>query len=399
MKTKKLLTILLAICLIILCACTKEQDKTITGDIKQDIENDEVILPENENEEKLPEVEIPSVDKIEIVPEIPEEKDKTAQDFIEEFSCNTTSGGEYKEDAEIFAEAVMTANRDIVAEYTGGFEEYYKFLDNVKINGFKIYPFDFSQQYIDKVLENTDLYFSNYDMYFVDFDVKSGDGEYFHDGINTYLLAFGQDPLAGGLLSEFVPAEKTLEVSFPNWKKDMEYSTYLIREFLSLYRGELFDGKNYPEDFDFTNSVHLVTHLMARSEKYRPYPPYSMDEINEFISLSFEANQGLSLTQARDFENWMTGASYAVTDEDRENERLYGCSLAHGGTTAEHSFDGVEYDGDNAKYTVTLYADYAHFAKSKVVTVTLEEKENELPKMTLVTVSNDTSRPVAYVSV
>lgn len=399
MKTRKLLTILTVVCLILFCACTKEKENAITGDVKQDIEKDTVTLPETSGDEQLPEVDIPEVDVENEEPAPSETEPKTVGDYISEFGAYSSSGGEYTEDADIFAEAIKSANKVIVAEYTGGFDEYYSFLDHIKINSYSIYPFDFSQEQVDKVLENSELYYNHYDYYLVDFDVAVGDGEHFKEGSNLYMMAFGQDPIAGGPLSEFVPAEKALDFIFQSMKKDLGYNYYFIREFLALYRGELFEGKNYPESFDFTDSVHLITHLMTRCSKYREYPPYSMDEINEFISLSFDANQGLNLTEARDFENWMTGASYAVTDEDRENDRLYGCSWGHGGTTAEHSFDSIEYDGENTKYSLTLYADYAHFAKSKTITVTLEEKEGTLPKMTLLTVESDTGRPIAYVSV
>lgn len=391
----------LSLALVLLCSCSFVivGDEGVTGDVKTDTETQEIVSDENVSTEDDKQNEAGSEDK-EIQDE-PDNKPLTVAEIVSGMGAEMSDGGEYKENAILFADAIMQANTLLVAEYTGGEDpDYYSFLENAEIESYEIYPFTFSEETIAETESATDSYYNSYDCYFVDFTVTRGDGEYFTDGSNVYLMAFGQDPIAGGILSEFVPYEMAMGKIFTVWKGDLEYDTYFIREFLSLYRGELFEGKNYPSEFDFSDSVHLITHLMARSGKYRNYPPYSLEEINEFIAHSFEGNTGLVFENEREIENWTVGASYAVTDEDREQGRLYGCALAHGGTTAEHHFDKIETEDENIKtVTVTLYADYAHFAKSKQVVLTIEQKAQELPRMLSLLVVKDESRSIAYVSV
>ncbi len=398
---KKTLALFLALMilasLLTSCSFVTIQEGTITGDVKQ--QNDDVLTPDDEQI-----IDDGTQDEPDEPLEIEEQETETqvlsVPDLVSEIGAVMSEGGEYKDNAYIFAEAVMNDDTVLVAEYVCGSPDYYSFLENVEIQGFEIFPFEFSREKISQIEENTDSYYNSYDCYFVDFDVVKGDGEYFNEGSNIYLMAFGQDPIAGGILSEFVPYDKAMGRIFTVWKGDLEYETYFVREFISLYRGELFEGKNYPSEFDFTSCVHLVTHLMSRSGIYRDYPPYSLDEINEFLAMSFEGNEGLKFDGDREIENWTIGASYLVTDEDRENGRLYGCALAHGGTTAEHYFDSIETEDENTKIvTVTVYADYAHFAKSKQLVFTIGKNEKGLPKMLFALMQNDTSRPVAYVSV
>ena len=394
------LSVVLASFLLCSCSFVIVGNESVTGDVRTDIDKTREIPLQDGTPAFDDNVTEQASDGEEIVDE-PENKPVTTEEIVSNMGAEMTDGGEYKENASLFADAVMQANTRLVAEYTGGEDpNYYSFLENVEIESFKIYPFSFSQEKIERTEKETDTYYNTYDCYLVDFNVTRGDGEYFTDGSNIYLMAFGQDPLAGGILSEFVPHTMAMERIFTSWKNELEYDTYFVREFLSLYRGELFEGKNYPSEFDFSDSVHLVTHLMARSGKYRDYPPYSLEEINAFLADSFEGNKGLELENEREIENWTVGASYAVTDEDRENGRLYGCSLAHGGTTAEHHFDKIETDDENIKtFSVTLYADYAHFAKSKEIVLTLEQAEGKLPEMLSLLVTRDTKRNVAYVSV
>lgn len=400
--TKKFAALIFALVLL-LTACTKVPEKTVTGDVKEKTSMPEVVSEDvvSDDKEDIPNVLVPEAKNPVEEQEYQEDpKLVTPDHLILEIGGIITDGGEYRDEAWDFAEALKTANKMIVAEFTGGFPEYYSFLESIRIDEYEIVPFRISDEKISEVLSDTNIYFNEYDLYLANFKVSVGDGEYFSHGDNTYLLAFGQEPMAGGILAEFVPFERALDCLFVNWQKDSEYENFFIKEFLSLYRGELYEGKNYPEAFDFKNCVHLVTHLMARSGIYREYPPYSMEEINDFLTSSFDGNAGLSLIDERDFENWMAGAVYSVTDEDRESERLYGCSLAHGGTTAEHTIDKVEYDGDNVKSVyISLYADYSHFIKAKNVILTVENLENGLVKLNLLMIRNDTGMGVAYVSV
>ncbi len=393
---KKLLCILLAVCVLILVSCKVADDKVITGDVKDSAGAVELDGTQNEkaDEEDVKQEELQ--DKTEIADE---SFANTIEEEMAKLCVISGEGGELEEYAYSFADAVATADKERIAEYTQGKPEYYSFLDDVVINGYDIYPVYVTDE-VMAAKDNEGKFFKGSDMYLVDFDVKTGDGEYFKEGSNIYYLGLGYDAVAGGPVNAFVPVNQAEEHIYYNSGESSDGALVIMREFLSFYPNEiygtrLYDGKNYPEDFDFTPHVHLVTHLMARNGTYGADPPYTLDEINSFLSALFNGNEGITI----DGESWTLGIRYGVTDEDIAEGRIYGCSWGHGGTTVEHSVLDMQNDGGRKVYTVQLYADYAHFAKSKLVEITFENAENDIPNMILVNVIEDTGAASAVVSV
>ena len=400
---KKVLALLLVAGAFLMASCKVADEKLITGDVK---DNSDAVELDSTQDEKA---ETDNTDKTndEKTNEIPDKTEtvvepsaNTIEEVMAKLCLIPGDGGEFEADANAFADALKTADKELVAEYTAGSRDYYAFLDGIDIASHTIYPVTVSEEVIAEMDKNG-KYFRGHDMYLIDFDVKHGDGEYFKDGHNLYYISLGYDAVAGGLVRAFVPAESSEKHMYYNSVHSADKTQAIIKEFLSLYPNEiygteLYEGKNYPEDFDFSHHVHLVTHLMARNGIYGGEPPYTLDEINAFLSTLFYGNEGIVLDGG---EDWSVGIRYGVTEEDAAEGRIYGCSWGHGGTTAEHSILSVQEDGDRVVYTVQLYADYSYFAKSMKVEITFENAKSDLPTMVMVYVSDFTGRKTAVVSV
>jgi len=396
---KKFLVILLAVCVLLtVSACKVADDKTVTGDVKDSTDAVELDGAQKEDAE-TDKTDDESTDELKDKTEAVDEPDANSiEEIMAKLCVIKGEGGEFEADAYSFADAIKNANKETIAEYTAGNRDYYAFLDSIEIASYTIYPVTVSQDVIAE-MDKTGKYFRGDDMYLIDFDVTVGDGEYFKEGSNIYYIALGFDAVAGGLVRAFVPAETAQEHIYYDSVKGSDSTIVILREFLALYPNEiygtrLYEGKNYPEDFDFSPHVHLVTHLMARNGAFGAEPPYTLDEINTFLSTLFNGNEGITVDG-----DWTVGIRYGVTEEDEAEGRIYGCSWGHGGTSVEHSVLGVQNDGGRKVYTVQVYADYSHFAKSRLIEITFENAENDIPNMILVNVLEDTGNNAAYVSV
>lgn len=395
---KKIIYFLLALCMIMLCCCSKKEisdNENVKGDSGDITEN----VPGNDEQTDLEKNENSETEKAETnreeqnIPSCVEDVDAV----IEKLGAVKGNGGEFLADADVFSKYLQMRQFDSVALRTGGKEEYYDFLSDVEIESYKIYPIEFTNEVIESKAEEG-FYLAGEDMYLAEYNVTKGDGEYFKDGKNIYLMIFGYDAIAPGVLRAFVPYEQAEEYLYYNVNKYSDYDSYFIREFTALYGNYLSDGKNHPDSFDFNDSVHLITHLMARSGKYNEMPPYTLDEIEEFIKDSFDGNKGLEFNDARDYEKWMS--FYPLPEDETGEGRLYGCAYAHGGTTAEYSVVSEEWENKYTKtVTVQLYSDYSKFAKAKQLVLTFEIIEDELPKLVLVMQNNNTGHETAIVSV
>ena len=417
MKLKILSVAMALLMLFLVCSCSDKTDNDKIDDAR-DTEN-EVVQPDgtqkqdetpevkepkvSQPEAKEPEVTQPETEEPEVTqPEVaqPKQETKSAMDYINEYGGTLTETLLYKQDAERFLSALETGDTEIVAEYTGANAGDCEFLKSVKIKGHELLGVSFDDERIAQ-MEEDGRTFNDLEWYAVNLLCeKDGGNEYFDGETCVYFLGMGQDPLAGGLVSEFVKAEDAFDIIFADYVLESDYMHRFITEFLTELADDLEEGRYYPDTFDFTPHVHLVTHLMAKSGKFRDEPPYTLDEISEFISQSFEGNGGIDISDPRDEEKWLVGNRAWLTDEDKNEGRLYGCAYAHGGSLAEITFDKTDSDGSGiVEVDVTLYADYAHFLKSKQIKLTLECKQNELPKLLLVNVQHSTGRETAVVSV
>ncbi len=288
-----------------------------------------------------------------------------------------------------FALAVMSKDTEAIASYTLGEAEYYDFLKDVDIDGFEVDGFEFSSERCSALAENG-IYNGYNDKFIVTFFVGESSSELFPENeVCSYYIECGADPEFDVKITHFIPIDQAILLYSD--KDDMtKESVLFIDEFLPFYEERLYDGRNYPSEFDLINDVHLITHLMARSGRYKNTPPYSLDEINSFISESFDGNEGISLDNQRDIERWLH--NIYNTPEDEENGRFYGCSYAHGGSEVEYIITDIEKDGNFTNYYVNLYCDYSKLAISKTIVLTFEEKQGNPVKLLSANVIENTGR-------
>lgn len=399
---KKVLCFVLALCVFALCSCSSYK----LADTDNSIENKDAVTENatDSNDKEAPDT--THAAETEKETETRDEQQKPEEEkkddigtMIESLGATEGNGGDYFSDAELFSKCLQFRAFDIIVQYTGGTEDCYDFLNDVEIAGFKIYPIEISAEVTEQKAKE-ECYLTGEDMYLVEYDVTKGDGVYFKDGKNVYLMIFGIDPIAPGSLKAFVPYEQAENHIFFSIHKYSEYESYFVKEFASLYGSKLSDGKNYPDSFDFNESVHLITHLMARSGKYNEMPPYTLDEIEEFITESFDGNKGLTFTEYRDYERWVSVYPRPEGDILAKGARYFGCAYAHGGTTVENSIISEEWENKYTKtVTMQLYSDYSNFARAKQLVFTFEITDNELPRLVLVMQNNNTGCEAVVVSV
>lgn len=379
---KILLSLLLvtSICLMTFTSCiVRIPDETVTGDVKNKEENAvDTDAGDNNSSDIIPDHTSTKTEKV------------NAEKVIESLGGTMLEDDEYLGMALEFVQAVKDADTDIISEFTGGKPEYYEFLSDVQIEGFKVYPFELTQQKRDE-LDNSKKYWRAFSNFIIEFDVKESSADAFVSGKNLYYLGIEPYSAEGYAVCCFVPAKDAFMFATESYEND--FTAYFISEFCSLYVPYLSEGRNYAEDFSFGESVHMITHLMARSGKYSDYPPYSLDEINDFIEEAFDGNEGFE-REPFDRNRWYYGSTGTGDDT-----RLYGCSYAHGGTTVEHKITDVSSpEKDETVYKVQIYADYANFAPAYTVILNFETEKGKLPSLEMVRILDVTGRNPAYVS-
>lgn len=389
---KKLISIVLVLCFVVsLASCKVKQDEVITGDVKNDGEissadeknddADEEKTNQNDNSAPLPEQ---SNEQVQVL---------SIEELAQKLGFVSSDGGMYMQDAERLCRAIVDGDAGVFAEFTMGKREYYDFLGKAEISSYTLYPFEFSEEKLQQMNEAYH-YPVAYHYYFAEFDVQSSECEEFKVGKNVYCFGLEMNPVSGNLLAFFVPiemAEKSIAKTY-----DTDYVAYFIEEFSALYpiQSVLDDGRNYADSFDFSPHPHLITHLMARSGVYGD-PPYTLEEVNEFITECFDGNEGLSLSTLNK-QNW-TSAGMVYPNDD--SGRIYGCSWAHGGTSVVCDIVNVERDGKSASYTLQIYADFSKVAKAYTLVFHFDDVESELPVLTMVERIDNTQRPAALSSI
>lgn len=389
---KKTLCILLALTVLLLACCKAEEDRVITGDVKDKeiSESVDAVKVDDPKENNISETEITDENEENII----DGSLSFVKKNIANLGCKESDGGEYYEDAVILCEAVKCGDKETFSQYTLGKSEYYDFLDKVKISSYTIYPVEFADETLS-AMEEKAVYPAAGDNYLVMFDVSESSCDEFKVGENLYWIGLDmEDAVAGNKLYGFMPVEKARECMTVSYGDD--YAGHFIDELSSLYFRDdrVFDGRNYPDTFDFSDSAHLITHLMARSSVYGD-PPYTLGEVNEFITSSFDGNKGLKIPEM-DLFSWTSAGTVYESDDP---ERIYGCSWGHGGTSAEHRIVSVQDDGNSCVYSVEYFADYSQVALAKCADFYFDKLENGLLRLTLVNIYNDSGREIALVSV
>lgn len=387
MKTKKLFALTLALCTLLLSSCRDDKQKSPIGSGGR-AEKPLTNVSENNdanNDDKMQDVN-DYVDPLSL---------------IESIDAKKKDDGTFYSDAVAFCEAIISANAKVVAQYTGGKEEYYDFLNEVTFDSYSFVPFEYSEQKLEEMSQKG-KYPRADDLYLVTFNVSKSDSDYFTVGKSMYFLGFTEEAITGFGVKVFSPVDDTEDdVVFDGVALADETEQYiigLIGEFYPFYESygtdTLYDGKNFAESFDFSNQYHLITHIMAKTEQYG-YPPYSLMQINDFISRAFNGNTGLDATDEEALKNWI----YPFSDEAQDEDRIYGCSYAHGGTSAQSRLVLKETDEISAVYTYEMYADYARFAKAKTLQYHFELSEDDIPSLVMIYQTDNTGQPVATISV
>lgn len=318
----------------------------------------------------------------------PFENNNAALTAIGNFGYQTDSGI-YIDDAHAFARAIKDAKLDVVSVYTGGVPENYSFLRDVTISSYSVYPFRFSDEVV-AAYSADGKFICVEDCYMVSFDVTESDSEEFVVGENVRFMGFVNDEVSGCRLCAFVSPELIGYTAFQ--KVNFDYTDEVVKEFSSLYAPKLADGKYNPRNFELKDSVHLITHLMIKSRRYKPEPPYTLDEVNGFVYEAFSENPGMG-TDVEDLSDaWSLKIEFS---EDGQPCYLLSCGMDHEKAVAESVIEKNEKD-NRVDYTVTLYSDYSYFAKAKILTFTFKKTDGAIPRLASVTQSESTGRAVAY---
>ena len=378
----------LVICMFVFCACNvkNNKDEVVTGDVLQDI-ND---VENSENENTPEDINLKEQEENDYV--------ETVEEIIKNLGGNIAlRGGDSSESAQAFCEAILTADCERIAGFTGGNAQYYEFLSDLNVKYYSLYPFVLGED-ARRYAEENNLYIPGTDMYIAEFDVENADGEYFQNGINRFYLEFSYSGYEmDESVSAFVPVSRAKSVMYG--EIEIDYTEYFISETVSLMDdGEnIQDGKNNADAFLFNNSasVHYITHLMARSKKYPDSPPYSMSEIEEFIRNSFDGHTGQVTNSVMSFQRWI----YPLLDDKKtsysKEDKAYGCSYAHGGTVCEYTIEALEENDGIVTAEVQLYGDFSKFAKAKKLTFLFEKREDELVTLLGIVQSDNKQIPVA----
>lgn len=389
---KKILTLVLVLSVALLSSCTVYVENVegevpeVKDEVPQNIEvHEEIAQTEaeiRENEE---------AEEIEEEAEEAEEAEKTNNYTADIDALINSVGGIKCENGETYeaaleiCTALIEKDYNKLSEFTMGIPEYYSFLDEIEFSGFEIFPFAFTEEKKQSILDSG-KYPVYGETYLAVFGVDSGENEYFKNGENLFYLSV----YYGGYYEmevTFAPFEQIEELI----SEGSEYVEYFIDEFISLNSSMINDGTNLAESFDFSDNPHLITHLMVKSGLYNMNPPFSLDEINDYIARAFAKNKGISLESAE--LRW----KHSLYESDDPNQK-YGCSYAHGGSATELTILDVRRDGGNMEVDVQIYCDFAHFAKAVKLTFVFSNADDVIPQLDCIVKYDNTARRIAGTS-
>ncbi len=375
---KTLFTVLtLLVCILTLSSCIARIDKEITGDIITDIEKIDVI-------EKAPDEDIhtPTNDKQdeeEIEPV--KESEIDALGFIQSLGANVRNEeNECDEMALSFLQALKDKDTETLSQLVTATEGGVDFVKYMNVSEYVMVPFEFSQEIIDERTKDGSCYYEQDSLHFaVSLKIEAiPDDVYtpFENGESLWYMRVTPYPFTGNYVMAFVKAKEAEENIFcPLYTGEV----HCVIDELSVSDVfvKLEDGKNDACDFDFkpNTCIHPVTHMMVYVTG--KHPPYSLNEINDFLSKAFDNNEGIdsscivSWSTAYEMsENIDYSDSSVFTDYDK---KILGCSYAHGGASLQYSILKDEKNGTERTVTVKYYSDFAHFGVSKICVFHFDE--------------------------
>jgi hypothetical protein len=132
------------------------------------------------------------------------------------------------------------------------------------------------------------------------------------------------------------------------------------------------------------------------------YPPYSLNEINDFLAKVFDNNAGIDescipmwSTSHQMSQNIDLSDPATYSDYDR---KMLGCGYFHGGASLQSSILSDEKNGTERTVTVEYYADFAHFVPSRRCIYYFDES-GEYPCLLGIEVVYDSARQTALFSI
>jgi len=364
---KKIVAAILAAALFTTLYSCQKIDKDVTGEVQTDVGNES----KNDQNENTPS----QTDKeTGTAPEA-----KNALTLIQEIGANVTeTDPETKTTAQDFLSALMVCDGAKLSEFAGGTPEQYESLKGVKIAGFTLQSFDFSDEFKNK-LNSEGRYIGYGDMYIATMDVTESNNDKFTVGTNNLLLAISNDNASGYPVCCFRQFEKAKD-SYIIMNDQDKYDIF-IDQFSSLGAMALPAGRSEAAGLDLSESAHLITHLCNIFTEQQP--PYSMNEVNSFISRAFDGNKGIGTSAA---ELWTSYYRNTHSDETFDfssyvdmDKKMFGCSLGHGGKTMVYNISEKTSDTSGKTIVCDYYADFAELTRTKTLTYHFDNEKAGFP--------------------
>lgn len=308
--------------------------------------------------------------------------------FLESLGCQKISGYFWTPYVSQICKAIVDGNENEFSELIGATAADYDFFDSIKADHYSMYCFYPTQEAI-ALAENNDRHVSGDEFYLVKFNVIESTSEEIPLGENAVIMLPCDEAIAKCLFSS---VDKAYDFVFApdSTAAKYDYDFYFVDEFLALYANGLRDGLNSASSLDFDESVHLVTHLMAHSGHYRGYPPYSADEINEFLGIAFNGNKGINFSNKRNEEIWL---DFSAKEEDTEYK--YGCALAHGGSELEYEILEKDVKDGLTTFEIQTFADRARINKAYKILLSVKFEKDKIPVLISAEVIENTGRKAA----
>ena len=366
---KKILTIAAMILCLCFVSCIKKGEE-ITGDKFEDIENitqkddaaGNLPVQENEKDDILP--------KTDALSEI----QKISGTLKFEESLNDDIANE-------FVLAIKNKDTKALSQFCGGESEYFDFLNDTQIIEYVILPFEIPKENINTEFGYYVDYASHYVVNLKYISDTNNDLFPKGQGEKLFYLQIDEYNPFGNAVCAFVPFEDAVENVYSKEIDDKALS-FCDMFLQSLTLETLKEGRNDAVGFDLTNEVHFITHLVV--DFTDKLPPYSLNEINEFVSKTFDENKGITKenialwASAREYELSLDMSDDSIySDLDK---KILGCSYAHGGNTVMYDVTDDKKDGNDREITIVCYSDFAKITKSKKLTFYFD-KSGEYPKL------------------
>lgn len=409
---KKVLCLVLALVVcVIFCACAKENE-IVTGEVQKDV--DKVTdIENNDNKENNQNTDVnDNQNQEQNNNEVSDDVvtyESSPLDYITAFGAHVLENDpESKQIASDFVKALIEGDGQTLANLTCGKPEQYDVI-SANITDYSIIPFGYTDEQSEQ-FANEGKHIID-DKYIVRLTVESyaeneSTSRLFGDKKTPCFLMTANvygDALTGAYVTEFIPLGNAEDIGsdlclYTVVESNMDY---LIKEFVAIYSRNIQEGKNYASEFDFSDSSHFITHVMANMGNH---PPFSKNQINDFISKTFSENVGLS--QKTLVSNW-ANLEYAVENMQYDYDRLhndadyeaFGCSYAHGGSNAMYTVESVENTSDGTVVVVNTYADHAKLVVSSRYEMYFENDNEEEPVLVSVNRKNVTDFETLYASI